>query len=71
VLRLGRHVVSNRDALVLVDHLGEAQEHLTVDAARLSATDAPAAALCEAARARVSDDLKLVAAALERFQPAS
>jgi hypothetical protein len=71
VLRLGRHVVSNRDARVLVELLGEAREHLAVDAARLTATDAPAAAHCEAARARVSDDLELVAAALERSQSAS
>jgi hypothetical protein len=71
VLRLGRHVVSQRDARILAEHLGEAREHLAVDAARLSATDAPAGALCEAARARVSGDLELVAAALERSHSAS
>jgi hypothetical protein len=66
VLRLGRHVVSGRDARLLVEHLGEVQEHLALDAARLSAADKPTGELCEAARARVTEDLELVAAALER-----
>jgi hypothetical protein len=58
VLRLGHHVVSDRDARLLAQHLDEVKRQL--------AADDEAGPLCEAARARVTEDLQLVTAALER-----
>ena len=58
VLRLGHHVVSDRDARLLVQRLDEVKERLAVTH--------EGGRLCEAARARVADDLELVTAALER-----
>jgi hypothetical protein len=42
------------------------EQRLAVDAAELPGADESTRALCEAARARVADDLELVSAALER-----
>jgi hypothetical protein len=58
VLRLGDHVVSDRDARLLAQHLDDVRRQL--------AADDEAGPLCEAARVRVSEDLELVTAALER-----
>jgi hypothetical protein len=58
VLRLGDHVVSDRDARLLAQHLDEVKR-------QLAASD-EAGPLCEAARGRVAEDLELVTAALER-----
>jgi hypothetical protein len=58
VLRLGHHVVSDRDARLLAEHLDEMKQQL--------AADDEAGPLCEAARVRVAEDLELVTAALER-----
>jgi hypothetical protein len=66
VLRLGQHVVSDRDARLLAERLGEAQHHLAAGAIPLNAAEPAAGTLCEAARARVAEDLKLVSAALAR-----
>jgi hypothetical protein len=50
--------VSDRDARLLAQRLDEMKEHL--------AENSQGGELCEAARARVADDLELVTAALER-----
>jgi hypothetical protein len=50
--------VSDRDARLLAQHLDEVRRQLTADD--------EAGPLCEAARVRVSEDLELVTAALER-----
>jgi hypothetical protein len=63
VLRLGQHVVSDRDARLLAQRLDEVKGRLAADD-----TGGP---LCEAARARVAEDLELVTAALERSDSAS
>ena len=63
VLRLGHHVVSDRDARLLAQHLDEVKRQL--------AADDQAGPLCEAARVRVTEDLELVTAALERSHSAS
>jgi hypothetical protein len=68
VLRLGQRVVSDRDARLLARRLVEAKHQLAIEAARTAPTDDTARALCDAARARVADDLELVSAALERSQ---
>ncbi len=68
MLRLGRHVVSDRDARLLAQRLSDAEQRLAVDAAELPGADGGTQALCNAARARVAEDLELVAAALERSQ---
>ena len=62
VLRLGHHVVSDRDARLLAQHLDEVKRQL--------AADDEAGPLCEAARVRVTEDLELVTAALERSHSA-
>jgi hypothetical protein len=58
VLRLGDHIVSDRDARLLAQRLDEVKR-------QLAANDQPGP-LCEAARGRVAEDLELVTAALER-----
>jgi hypothetical protein len=58
VLRLGHHVVSDRDARLLAQRLDEVRAHL--------AQNGETGPLCDAARARVAEDLELVTAALER-----
>ena len=60
VLRLGHHVVSDRDARLLAQRLDEARAHL--------AENDEVGPLCEAARGRVAEDLELVTAALERSE---
>jgi hypothetical protein len=66
VLRLGQHVVSDRDARLLAERLVEVEQHLAIDAARITVADDRTGTLCNAARARVAEDLELVSAALER-----
>jgi hypothetical protein len=58
VLRLGAHVVSDRDARLLAQRLDEMKRQL--------AANDQAGPLPEAARGRVTEDLELVTAALER-----
>ena len=58
VLRLGDHIVSDRDARLLAQRLDERKRQL--------AESEVAGPLCEAARGRVTEDLELVTAALER-----
>ena len=58
VLRLGHHVVSDRDARLLAQRLDTMKRQL--------AANDQAGHLCEAARGRVEEDLELVTAALER-----
>jgi hypothetical protein len=58
VLRLGQHVVSDRDARLLAQRLDAMKRQL--------AANDQAGHLCEAARDRVAEDLELVTAALER-----
>jgi hypothetical protein len=42
------------------------EQHLAIDAARITVADDRTGTLCNAARARVAEDLELVSAALER-----
>ena len=58
VLRLGDHVVSDRDARLLAQRLDEVKRQL--------AANDDAGPLCQAARGRVAEDLELVTAALRR-----
>jgi hypothetical protein len=66
VLRLGQHVLSDRDARLLAQHLHEVEHDLAADAARMSEAGGATGALCESARARVAEDIVLVSDALER-----
>jgi hypothetical protein len=66
VLRLGQHVVSDRDARLLAHHILEVKQHLAIDAARMAWADDRTGMLCNAARAGVAVDLELVSAALDR-----
>jgi hypothetical protein len=58
VLRLGDHIVSDRDARLLAQRLDGVKRQL--------AANHEAGPLCVAARFRVAEDIELVTAALER-----
>ncbi len=58
VLRLGDHIVSDRDARLLTQRLDEVKRQL--------AANDEAGPLCVAALFRVAEDIELVTAALER-----
>jgi hypothetical protein len=58
VLRLGDHIVSDRDARLLARRLDEVRRQL--------AANHEGGPLCAAARFRVAEDIQLVTAALER-----
>jgi hypothetical protein len=65
VLRLGRHVVSDRDIVLLAERLGDLEHLLAADPPR-TVEETGAAEALRAARARVARDLELVSTARER-----
>ena len=66
-VRLGRHVVPDREVELLAERLGEIEDHLANRvAADGSAEDDASRALCDVARIRVTRDLELLRAALGR-----
>ena len=66
-VRLGRHVVADRELVLLAERLGEIEDRLAHRAsADDSAQDRASRALCEAAHERVARDLELLRTALGR-----
>jgi hypothetical protein len=69
-VRLGRHVLIDRDVALLEERLEELEGRLAQGAsAERAAEDGAAAALCATAHDRVARDLELLRRALRRNRP--
>jgi hypothetical protein len=66
LVRLGGHVVADRDAVVLAERLAELEDDLARRAAREHPENRGLALICRLARDRLARDLELLNAALER-----
>jgi hypothetical protein len=66
VLRLGRHVVSDRDFVLLAQRLGEVEQELAPRSSDPTEADCDTSALREVVHARLARDLELLSAAAER-----
>jgi hypothetical protein len=66
VLRLGRHVVSDRDFVLLAQRLGELEQELAPRPVEETGEDRETFALREVVNARLARDLELLSAAAER-----
>jgi hypothetical protein len=66
VLRLGRHVVSDRDFVLLAQRLGQIEQELAPRASDATDAERDTRALREVVQARLARDLELLSAAAER-----
>jgi hypothetical protein len=71
LVRLGGHIVPDRDAVVLAEHLAELEDDLARRAAREHSENRGLAPICRLARDRLARDLDLLHAALERSRLAA